>query len=619
MGVERVEFKRNEDKYTFYADSLLKSGEKTVYFGQFKDRAPAGLETNRDYCLKEVCARNPRETTYAAERECYDLLDFQGAHLRRILLRDNKAEKVKNWLESGKDWTGGITCRVIEPRYESAEDLFRNAALLPIRDRLDVVRQYACGAKEVQNTYIDGLRVKAYRDMKVANGVKEVREDGKICICLLDFASILLRAEEGEAMIATTCRTGTEKQAMSRENTAPELLIGPRETVSEKVDVYALGFMLASMFVRHGGEYVNPICLWSEQLGWRDLELKSALEKDFARCKREYKSTNRAKRSWVEQELEKKGIHLCWEDVADRSLLGEIQNLFVEATRLDPDKRPTLTAWITKLDKLIADIDRGAYALQRCPTAVYLFHREDAANYRELYRNAAVKQFRKDAAEIRQMGLPAYRALCVAYSGREYEQEDMENCVELMKYPYPCATEEELSAAIDTLTTKNSRDKNCMLFGLFGAYRFLRNHADAFYLPDEIGKIYLFTPTLPAGDGVEPFCEMDFDEFFEQTFENICRSGVEIRAYVERSAAGDTLPVVCEYLQAVPPEPEEAEKQQKQKATRRANPASGRAETAEKREDERAEPESGEFLTGEGALFVETRDGKRHYVGQLGR
>ena len=626
MSVERVRFVRDGISYTFYADSRLGIYNKKIYFGRFEDRAPVGLVVGREYCLKEVRAKNPRWTSHAADRECYDLLDYKGAHLRQILLRDDAAEEVKAWLEGGWiwNWTDEILCKVIEPRYESAEDLFQDAALLTVRERLDVVRQYALGAKELQDTRVAGLQVKAHRDLKVANGVKEIREDGEIRIRLVDFASILLREDAEETMFATTHGSGTAKLPMSRESTAPELLVGPRELVSEKVDVYALGFLLASLFVRRNGEYVNPINIWSEQLGWRDLdldELKNKLREEFARSKEAYESDFRAKTSWVEQALAQKGVTLSWEDVANDVLQGKIRELFVKATRLDPGKRPSLNAFISRLEKLIGEIDADAYGALRCPTAVYLFHREDAANYREIYQKAAVEQFRKDADEFAQMGFSSYRALCISYSGREYAQEDMEGCVDLLKYPYPCATEEELASAVGTLTTKNSRDKNCLLFGLFGAYRFFCENRKTFYFPDGMGKIYLFSPTLPAKKDIEPFLyqgeELDLTAFCELTFENFCRSGVEIKAFVERSAAGDKLPVVCVYLRDLQAEPASGQKADKKN---HANAVPGGAGIPENFGETDSKPEvDGEYLTEGAALFVETRSGDRRYVGQVGR
>lgn len=653
MSVERVIFVKEGISYTFYANNHPSPCDKKIYFGTFRDKAPAGLMPGQAYCLKEIRGRAPFRSAHAANRECYDLLDYEGDHLRKILLRDDAAEQVKDRLERGRldDWDESIVCKIIEPRYESAEELFCNAALLPICDRLDVILQYAQGAKELQGKSVAGFSVKAYRDMKVANGVKERLADGKIRIRLVDFASIMLREDEREPVFTTVRGNGTMKLPMSRESTPPEVVGALPGTVSEKVDVYALGFMLASMFVRRDGAYVNPISIWSERLGWGDLELeelKNKLQTEFNRCARLYDTKEKAKNSWVEQELAQKGVTLCWADVDDMALLREIRALFVEATSLNPEKRPSLVGFISRLKRMITGIDAGRYLTQRCPTAVYLFHREDAGIYREIYQKAAVAQFRKDAEAFAQRGFSTYRALCVAYSGREYEQEDMEDCVNLMKYPYPCATEDELATAIGTLMTKNSRDRNCLLFGLFGAYRFFCERNDVFYFPDGVGKIYLFTPALPAKTDVEPFVyqgeDLDLAGFCELTFENFSRSGVAIQAFVERSAEGDTLPVECVYLnthqaeEKYVPEPEKtsahlspAEMISAANALRAvadvfgvrprtpdpaASDGTGAAENSGGKHTESAK--NGEFLVGSTALFVETRDGERHYVGQLG-
>lgn len=612
-----IDFIKEGKTYPFRYEKQISGEVKNVYFGSFVRRAPAGLKTGVGYCLKQILAINPAGTGHAADRECYDLLDYEGDHLRQILARNDAAERVNEQLSREGRLNRSVSdCMVVEPWYSSTEHLFKNAGLMSVLDRLKITRQYAYGAQELHKKLIGCWKVLAHRDLKACNGVMEDLGGGRFRIRLVDFATIWLyhdvrqkdfRDQDG-VMVRVSHRKGTRKLPVSPENTAPESVMS-EYTISEKVDVYALGFLMASLFVRCNNAYVNLNELWCEGEGWNEgtlEEVRAKMERALRECRRKYESDNDIGPAWVERALKDRKVDFHWEDMENSDVLGEIRRLFYDSTRIDPEKRIGLNTFIDRLNQIIACLEKPENKEPRYPVAIYLFSQEQALRYKERYMEAALRLFRQDRTHSARRGQPLARALCVCYSGRVRSDDRMHNCVKLMT-SLPCETEQELTAALRTLSERNSADKDCVLFGLYRAYQFLCN-TDRFSLT---GKVYLFCPELPGPDEVEPFVyegdPYDLEDLCEHTLEEISPEPLEKRAFVDRSAPGRKIDFDENLLgsagEAQTPEENEMEED---------IPFRGG-----KPEDE-ASPASG-FYTGEDAPFIWTKSGEKLYVAQYGR
>ena len=121
MGVADIdyeEFHYNGKAYCFTVDKdkvFDKGSGNAVCFGRFEKEAPQPLQVGETYCLKVVNAQDPTTEACAARRECYDLMPFEGEHLRQILLQGDSAQVVAGILKEGKRLTRTTRCMIIEP------------------------------------------------------------------------------------------------------------------------------------------------------------------------------------------------------------------------------------------------------------------------------------------------------------------------------------------------------------------------------------------------------------------------------------------------------------------------------------------------------------------------
>ena len=297
-GIDSITFYYENTPYVFAVEKRIASCK--VNIGCFTEKAPGHLKVNEKYCLKEVKVADPTGEVWAASRECYDIVPFEGDHLRQILLQSDSAKVVTEQIRKTGRINQPATCRVIEPYYYSLKDYFTNCGNYSVATRLDIVLQFALGSEELSRScnQIGGRSILAHRDLKWENGVAEA-ETGHPHIRLVDFATIWMDREASPAGTDTKKVSGTKKGAVSPENTSPESVM-ERFAVSEKTDVYALGMLLASLFMLCKGAYINPSKQWLEANGWAE---EKALAKAFEECLRKHDAVPHTGNSWIEQAL----------------------------------------------------------------------------------------------------------------------------------------------------------------------------------------------------------------------------------------------------------------------------------------------------------------------------
>lgn len=408
-----------EASYLFLYDiqTVRETAFKKIYTGCFSGSAPPGLTPEKDYCIKIIHV--VPDHRYAQCREYYDLVDFQGSHLRRICAANPSAQQVCRRLRQGQPLTETTNCIVVEPLYRTTAHLFRNCGRMSVGQRLDLIRQYATGCLQLQNRANRlGLRsIISYRDMKGPNGVLDP-EENDLHIRLIDFASIRLEPDgsaepSGPPKAPARCDQ-TAGCAMSQSNTTIEHL-SSRFPASEKTDVYALGMMLASLFFRVDLEYANPNQKWTALHGWQGDDVSNAaLLKAFEECLTRWEPTASWDDTWVERALRRGGVSFTWEPLAQPGLLKQIRTLFFHATRIDPAQRLNLALFLKMLEKLCTAAEAGQ---QTIPVSLYLFSRPTTPELRQRYLRAALEAFRAEHRAAQQQGGPTPHALCMVYPG----------------------------------------------------------------------------------------------------------------------------------------------------------------------------------------------------------
>lgn len=529
MGVKEFEFCHERNKYKFAAEKAIRAGK--VYRGRFTEKAPRGLEANTVYCLKVVTVKDPADETWAASRECYDLVPFEGEHLRELLLQDDSAKTVAEQIKKDGHVDKPALCMVIEPNYESLKDYFNNCANYTVATRLDIVLQFALGSRELSKScnQIGGISVLAHRDLKWENGVAERKEE-RLHIRLIDFATIWLGRDATPGDTGTKKASSTKKGALSPENTSPDSVIDGF-TVSEKTDVYALGMLLASLFMLHKGKYVNPSKLWLEGNGWSE---ESKLADAFKRCLNKYDTEPDPIYSWVEQDLNgRMEKPVQWEALEDPAVLRRIRELFRRATRIASKERITREDFIGGLRGIIKMEKERAAGIRRQPVSVYLFNGARAQRYKADYQLAAEQVFRQETLEN---GGSAVHALCISYTGPG-SNEKVSRCLR-GQTETPCRTVEELQSRIQAIEPGRETDVDLLLYGIHAAATFLHAHKDRFRFT---GQVYLLTPRVPTEDEMCPFVEkgrtVDLQELCSRTLDELC--GKQTRFYAFTSEEPD--------------------------------------------------------------------------------
>ncbi len=393
-----------EKKYTFcveyvHTKAFKNDGSrlhyKQVVEGYFKGEAPDGLTPGTCYTLKRIWTQNNdgEHAKYAQSRERYDLIDYANgsrAHLRSILACCDNAVRIRDQLQNQNDCED-VECYSVEPIYTSLIESNEKIESMTAWERLEYIRQYAVGLKELQECAIGNKLIAAHRDVKIGNGLIERGDDSFVVkindmstICLGDASE--LRKYSGGTRIKK--ESGTHLFPLSPQNTAPEDVLS--EEITERVDVYALGMMLAGFFgyvsEASGNKpyaYRNPnnaLCRlcgkWDENDGE---EIKTSLQKVF----KEARAIDSPKVSWIEETLKNEKHPFLWESATKENyplsgpLKKEIQELFISSTRIRPKDRIDLSGFIEQIFDIMTRVkeerNKSNYLLYRIPEAAYLF------------------------------------------------------------------------------------------------------------------------------------------------------------------------------------------------------------------------------------------------------
>lgn len=518
-----IDFRFNNVPYTFSYTQTEPKANGIIYFGMFEGEAPGNLQKNVKYCLKEIQAVDPTNMPFPVHRECYDLLDFEGDHLRTVLLRSDSAQEAAQEIKTTNRLTRCASCMIIEPFYKSAKPYFTDCYKFPVATRLDIAKQYALGSDELsgEGNRINRRSIMAHRDLKWENGMVELC-GSRVRIRLVDFATIWL---EGSTKTGTMVASGTQKTVFSPENTSPESVIDAYR-ISEKTDVYALGMLLASMFMRCEGSYVNPNEVWVREIGWyqhNDKVLNDALR----RCLKEYEQSPAETRSWIERDLEKMGKRVQWEMLSDTALLNRIRTLFCKATRIDPEKRISRSDFI---QELTAIIHAAAQANTRQPVSVYLFNTAGDTSLLKPYQKSVEKAFQRDIKNAHKQADSIPHALCVSYCAPTSEGK-IGSKLNLLS-DFPCCTVQEIKHSIEKLSFTKQSSHDYLLYAIHKACAFLYTNKDRYHFT---GQVYLFTQNIPTEDELAAFRTLqkayDLNDLCEETLDELCGRQTEFYAF----------------------------------------------------------------------------------------
>ena len=443
------------EQYTFYCYKLMNAGKlkdkdkgktvsfKQVCYGYFVDRAPEGVEPGVYCFLLRIHAlpngyvyRKPAAGTahsnedalcrFPQFRERYETLDLDKPHIRRILASNAGAEKVRNSLEKTFDCEDTKDCCVVVPPYKTLpeygdKDIQRCEELTPW-ERLEYIYQACLALLDLYSFELCGRKVIAYRDAKFSNFLIESEEE-RFAVRLTDLATIRFADEpDVKEGVDLNAYNGSEEGAdpdgtvpflMSRENTAPEILMEDLE-VSSKVDVYALGNMLANLFGYSPREELtrNPNAIFCLRSGWPEKEKpkKNEIQETLLRAFRSWEQRDENSEpqdgSWLERAVR----DFRWGDHPDspyppsEALLQGIRELFFHATRIDPEKRIDLEGFknrIRELKKLCDPSCRRSRSplLYKVPMPVYLIHQKNVAGKRDVLQAAVRDAMKKDGVE----------------------------------------------------------------------------------------------------------------------------------------------------------------------------------------------------------------------------
>ena len=400
-------------RYTAKLRSLRCDRFKAVYYGCFVDKAPDNLEPGVYYYLKNIHVV-PNDHTYnnipvgryPQTREKYELLEFDAQCFRRILEKNVNAKNIGALVREGSDVPEDKECYIVErpykvlPNEESSSDSYVELEKLTPYERLDYLAQICKALIELYKQKIGGTSIVAYRDLKLANCLIEPG-DSRFTVVLTDFATIRLRDDDAPEAPSSAAaepvfshvqppKPNTDPYIMSRENTAPENL-DPSMTIDEKIDVYALGHMLASLFGYFSDICRNPNRSFCKPYLWnRATEGDDALTTVFHDKGQadERLTPNTEGNTWQTLAM---GDTFNWGDhdgapnPPSSELLDEIRLLFFHSTRYDPANRCSLMDFYNKIVELRRSCDRvrsKSRILYKIPETVCFFLQDDLENTR---------------------------------------------------------------------------------------------------------------------------------------------------------------------------------------------------------------------------------------------
>lgn len=382
MDEEMVSF--GGRSYRFLIQSVLKEPDiqsqwlsKRVLLGYFAKETPDGLTAGKIYCLKQIRIKqrliddikglenDPTRLTplaHPANRQYFDLLDFKGAHLRRILKADDNTAAFRRVIGQYSAGTQSVTdalcCAlrdrkikagcycVVEERCQTLET--EDILEMTIYERIDYLYQLVLALQELY----EAGDIQAHRDTKLGNALVR-RGIGSFGVRLIDLASV---QERNGSATYHSC-------LMSPTNTAPELTDGDLFEVlaNEQTDVFALGGLLAQMFMKNA---VNPLMVWFN--GWKKsfdaangtnsrANPGKALSEEYARLKARFCSGQDPQEygKWLEALVD-----MPWDTSVDADLLQTVRELYRSWICLIPEYRPLLSEVRVKLEELLRNVPK---------------------------------------------------------------------------------------------------------------------------------------------------------------------------------------------------------------------------------------------------------------------
>lgn len=553
--------------YKFRGKCVLNRAEKKIYLGRFLESAPDGLDPNFPYCVKVIDVV-VKSMDAPQHREYHELVDYKGDHLRPILARNDAAKACADSLRKTGTCTSTKNCVIVEPLLDTCKELFRNCAQKPIAARLDALLQIASGCEELTRpeNRLGPYYIQAHRDVKKDN-ILVCKLNGTDHYYLIDFPSIRLNKNDPDnADLDFIDLSGLElpgatlNGGMSPGNTAPEYLETKDFKVSGKSDVYALGMLLAELFLTIPGAKSSgdnsPNSNWIfTHSGWlaysrmdksklTPAENRAHIQKinqdlrySFIDALERYEPHAIWNSTWIEQDLIANGIQVQWETMADGRILSAIRKLFFQSTRVDPDKRISLPRFIKLLQDIIALEKRS---LSRIPVSLYLFDQTDFDHHRANYRLAAQHVF---AQEKNYRWNQSASALCVGFRKSLPSDWTWMESIQRMG-DGPLSGVPQLLSAIDQCPTRNGTGQNTVLHALNSAVQELLGLMDSENSPYTFtGQIHLFSPEVPTLSSIAPITTdsgnvidmMTYAGMMNTTFE-----GIPIReVYLYSSGAPD--------------------------------------------------------------------------------
>lgn len=566
--VEPIPFRYKGTYYDFSKEEQLNSIEhstKRVLKGQFTKTAPPGLKLNTTYILKVIMAKDPlKEVQNFVNRDCYDLLDFKGDHLRKLLCYDDNATMIRESLQRGASWTDSIQCMTIEEYGMPLSKVLENCGSMSVSERLSYVLQYAFGLQELmsEDNMIHGSRITCARDTKSPNGVVFKTANGEDILRLIDFASIRLERDlnsrnsirDNENNKREELASLTYRNPASMLNTCPEHVTKGME-YSEKTDIYALGMMLAGMFMyqeekNRPKKYTNPMLYWlnmhtlwpKKEPGETEAEREERaqrkienLREKFEECKVLDNATGQ--RTWIENDIRKKcGDVLKWEN-SDH--IHEIRSLFHKATRLDPKNRLSLSAFITALTTLINKYSEKKSAIPNENTLVdlYIFQQSNFDFHRDYYMVAAKTVFEQRNAEMKAQNILApLHAMCISYNNNC--NGDPSFCIR-PGTPLIAKNEDEVEVIVSNMPSASVSPRKDILPHVL-------SHTFENYLPEDsrlvpTGKIFLFAESVPPMKNMMSVDGHSMDEVMESRIAPRTGNDPELIAYYILSGSDDDI------------------------------------------------------------------------------
>lgn len=511
--METIRWSETEEYAFICKSSDTRPNGKRLLYGEFDGSAPAGLLPDFPYCLK-ISKSSSEESRSPQAREHYDLMDYEGKHLRTVLARNDAAQRVCDSLDRWGKPVDEPVCISVEPWYESTVPILTRCSELTEYERLEIVRQFAAGVCELHRNTICSKQIIAHRDLKLSNGVIQ-KSPESFTIFLIDMASIRLEAEPSPTGTRVAGSGTAAVTPMSADNTSPELVDLPGCRVGRTTDVYSLGMLLASLFFMEDDfSHQNPNALWLNTIGWGS--------HDFGPIKQGFREAMEVDSrithydpdvgSWLEQALEKvgkkQGKTFTWDRKAYRNypeLMPQIRELFFKATRILPEDRIGPEEFLEQIERLItktAHICSGENVLYltKSPLTVLLFDENCLDRYRAAYLAAAQDVLNQEYSAYDHTPM---KALCFSFRDWLPEEQGGADLKALVQY-IGLLGEDELKPRIRTIPAVNDADKiNRLTVALFSVYRHLVQNAawESFN-----GAIHLFSPVAPAKDSLGAMC-----------------------------------------------------------------------------------------------------------------